>query len=323
MKPVHIAIVGATGLVGRTFLKVIEETNIAFDTLRLFASASSLGKKITVHQHDYTVDTIKPGAFRGIDFALFSAGASVAKQYASQAVQEGAIVIDNSSAFRMQDGIPLVVPEVNMEEAINQPLIANPNCSTIQSVLPLSLLQKAFGLEKVVYTTYQAVSGSGYKGLQALEGDWEGVYPYDIRETCIPEIDVFMDDGYTKEEHKMIEETRKILGLPDLLVSATCIRVPVKIGHGVVIRVTLKQAADIMDVRKALIHPSVVILDQPKEHIYPTSTVAKGTDLVYVGRLRKDLSETHTFLFYVVADNVRKGAASNAVEIMKGLMDHA
>lgn len=320
MKKYNIAILGATGLVGKTFLKVLDEYNINIDELRLFASSRSLGKKIIFKGKDYLVDVVKPGSFKGIDYALFSAGASTSKRYAKQATLEGAIVIDNSSAFRMDPTIPLVVPEVNIVDAYQQKLIANPNCSTIQSVLPLSALDKAFEVLEVTYHTYQAVSGSGYQGIEALNGNGN-LYPYDIKKTCIPQIDDFLDDGYTKEEHKMINETKKILHKDNLKISATCVRVPVELSHGVSIRVKLKQHFELDNVRNVLRNQSgIVLLDQVKKQIYPTSITANNTDAVYVGRIRRDKIDDHTLLMYCVADNVRKGAASNAIQIMEGLI---
>ena len=323
MKEYSIAILGATGLVGSTFLKVLEEYNIPIKDLRLFASEKSKGKVISFRGNDLKVDTVKPGAFKGIDYALFSAGGSVSLVVAKQAVAEGAIVIDNSSAFRMDKNVPLVVPEVNLQDAINQPLIANPNCSTIQAVLPLHALNKKYNIVQVEYNTYQAVSGSGYKGIKALEEETD-FYPYNIKETCIPHIDVFLEDGYTKEEHKMMEETRKILHKNDLLVSATCVRVPVKYSHAVSIRVKLENFTSLKDIRETLKEqPGIVLVDDVLNNKYPTAIEATNTDSVYVGRIRRDTIDKNTVLLYCVADNVRKGAASNAIQIMKGLMDNA
>ncbi len=323
MKTYNIAIVGATGLVGSTFLKVLDEYQIPIGNLRLFASSRSLGRTILFQGKEYPIEVVQSGCFEGIDYALFSAGASVSKVVALQAVAEGAIVIDNSSAFRMDKNIPLVVPEVNLEDAIGQPLIANPNCSTIQSVIPLFALKQAFTINDIQYNTYQAVSGSGYKGLKDLSGETTGFYPYDIKETAIPQIDVFLPDGYTKEEHKMMDETQKILHDDSLRISATCVRVPVKYSHGVSIRVRLGQTVDLEQVRAVLAkQKGITLLDKPQESIYPTSIQATGNDRVYVGRIRKDLFDDSVLLMYVVSDNVRKGAAANAVQIMKGLMDH-
>jgi len=325
MSNVNLAIVGATGLVGRTFLQVIEEYHIEVDQLRLFASANSVGKEIVFQNKTYFVEEITEGCFKGMDYALFSAGGTVSLQVAPQAVKEGAVVIDNSSAFRMDPEVPLVVPEINISDAYQSKLIANPNCSTIQSVLTLFALQP-FGIESVEYYTYQAVSGSGQKGVddleQTLKGNTPQFYPYNISETCIPQIDVFLEDGYTKEEKKMMEETNKILHM-DVPISATCVRVPVKHSHAVSIRVTLQQEVPLKEIRTALEQQEgIIVKDDLSQQIYPVSTLSNGNDLVYVGRIRKDKINPKTVLLYVVADNIRKGAASNAVQIMKGLMNH-
>ncbi|MDA3931875.1 MAG: aspartate-semialdehyde dehydrogenase [Tenericutes bacterium] len=321
MEQYNIAIVGATGLVGQTFLKVIEEYKIPIGQLKLFASPQSKGKTIIFKNKAYQVDTIKEGSFKDVDYALFSAGSDVSLKYAKQAINEGAIVIDNSSAWRMKKDIPLVVPEVNMSDAYNQSLIANPNCSTIQCMPPLKALDQVYGIQSIEYNTYQAVSGAGIKGIQALETK-NNHFPYDIKQTCIPQIDVFMDDDYTKEEHKMIDETKKILHRDDLKISATCVRVPVLYGHAISIRVTLNKTYQIDDIRQLMQDTlGIKLLDQPQKQIYPTSIHATGNDLIYVGRIRRDKINDQAVLLYVVADNVRKGAASNAVQIMKGLMD--
>ncbi|MFA6861875.1 MAG: aspartate-semialdehyde dehydrogenase [Bacilli bacterium] len=326
MKSYNFAVVGATGLVGRTFLKVMAEYHLPVKSLRLFASPKSVGTKLTFEGKEYLLEELKEGCFVGTDFALISAGASVSKIWAKVASDEGALVVDNSSQWRMDKDCALIVPEINIADYHDKSkIIANPNCSTIQSVLPLKALDEAFGLEKVTYTTYQAVSGSGKKGLDDLarceRGEKNQFYPYDISKTCIPEIDVFFDDGYSKEEMKMVNETRKILHLPDLKVSATCIRVPVPVAHGVVIQAEFKKPVDVIKARKALgDYEGIKVLDDPKNHIYPVSTIAAGNDYVYVGRIRKDLAVDNGLLLYTVADNVRKGAASNAVQIVKKII---
>ena len=325
MKSYNVAVVGATGLVGRTFLKVLEEYNFPIKNLVLYASKRSAGSIVNFMGKDYTIVELTEDAFEDCDIALFSAGGSVSKQFAPIAAKKGAIVVDNSSAWRMDDNCALVVPEINMEDVYcNGNIIANPNCSTIQSVLPLKALNDKFGLKKVVYTTYQAVSGSGQKGIDDLKrcknGEKNQFYPYDIANTCIPEIDEFLEDGYTKEEMKMVNETRKILHLPDLLVSATCIRVPVEACHGVMMQVQLDKNFTLDEVREALANqPGVVLYDDVKNHIYPNSLVAKDQDKVYVGRIRYDIANENSILLYCVADNIRKGAASNAVQIALAL----
>jgi len=322
---VNIAIVGATGLVGKTFLKVLEEYNVDIDELKLFASPRSKGKAITFRGKKYKVEVIEEGSFDTIDYALFSAGGETSLKYASQAASEGAIVIDNSSAFRMDKNIPLVVPEVNLEDAYNQSIIANPNCSTIQCMLPLKILQETYGIESIEYNTYQAVSGSGQKGVDDLErtrnGEDPSFYPYNISQTCIPQIDVFLEDGYTKEEHKMMNETRKILHNDSIKISATCVRVPVTHSHAVSIRVTLNSSPTIEELKnKFKSIKGLQLVDNPKENIYPLSTLSNDTDDIYIGRIRQDKINPKSYLLYVVADNIRKGAASNAVQIMLGVM---
>ncbi|MDD3124079.1 MAG: aspartate-semialdehyde dehydrogenase [Candidatus Izemoplasmatales bacterium] len=317
----NIAIVGATGLVGQNFIKVLEEHNYPIGDILMLASCRSTGKIIPFLGCDCVVEELTKNSFKDIDIALFSAGGLVSKEFAPYAVNSGAVVIDNSSQWRMDKDIPLVVPEVNPEDITLEGIIANPNCSTIQSVIPLKALDLAFGVKSVLYSTYQAVSGSGQKGIDDLERtlakEKNTFYPYDISETCIPEIDVFLENGYTKEEMKMVNETRKILHRPDLPISATCIRVPVQVGHGVVIQAELEKAFTVEQIKKTLsAFPGIMLRDDPRNHIYPTSTEAKGTDFVYVGRIRKDLRNQNSVILYCVADNVRKGAASNAVQIM-------
>lgn len=327
MNAYNFAVVGATGLVGRTFLKVLEEYKIPVKNLRLFASPESKGKKLSFLGKEYEVEELKEGCFLGTDYALFSAGGNVSRIWAKAAEKEGAYVIDNSSQWRMDKNCALIVPEINPEDYRGKSrIIANPNCSTIQSVLPLKVIDDLFHVKSVHYTTYQAVSGSGKKGIDDLErtrkGEKNQFYPYDISRTCIPEIDVFFDDGYTKEEHKMIDETRKILHREDLMISSTCIRVPVKVAHGVVIEAQAEKPIDLMKAREAFQkQKGIVLLDDPKNHIYPVSTIAEGTDKVYVGRIRKDLATENGILLYCVADNVRKGAASNAVQIALRLIE--
>ena len=327
MKKYNVAVVGATGLVGSTFLKVLEEYHFPINELRLLASSRSKGKEIIYDGKSYIVEELTKDSFTHIDIALFSAGASVAKEFAPYAVKSGALVIDNSSGFREYDDIPLVVPEVNPKDIVSRGIIANPNCSTIQSVLPLKALDDAFGVNKVEYTTYQAVSGSGMKGKndlkRCLNNEKNEFYPYDISKTCIPEIDVFLDNGYTKEEMKMVKETRKILHKPNLLVSATCVRVPVENSHAVSIAVELDKEFSLDEVRKVLEnYPGIVLVDKPSEHLYPVSTMANGNDLVYVGRIRKNIATVNGLLLYTVGDNIRKGAASNAVQIAKYVIEH-
>lgn len=324
MNSYRVAIVGATGLVGQTFIKILEEYDFPVKSLKLLASYRSVGKKLKFKNKEYVVEELTENSFDGIDLALFSAGGEVSKKYAPIAVQKGVRVIDNSSAWRQVDGVPLIVPEVNFEDYRMNKLIANPNCSTIQSILPLKALEDAYGLSRVFYSTYQAVSGSGQKGkndlVETLKGESPQFYPYNISQTCIPEIDVFMDNGYTKEEMKMVWETRKILHRPDLPVSATCIRVPVLNSHGVSILCELKKDVSVEDLRRTFAEfEGIKVLDDGPNHIYPTSLASNGNDFVYVGRIRKDLASPMGVLFYCTADNIRKGAAANAVQIASRL----
>ena len=318
----NVAVVGATGVVGSTFLKVLAEYHFPINNLVLLASSKSAGKVISYEGKDYVVEELGPDSFKGraLDIALFSAGASVSLEYAPLAAKEGILVIDNSSAWRNDPTKALVVPEVNPEDITASGIIANPNCSTIQSIIPLKALDDKYCLKRVNYTTYQAVSGSGMKGIldleRTLKGEKNEFYPYEIAKTCIPEIDVFLDNGYTKEEMKMVNETRKMLHHPNLPISATCVRVPVFNSHGVSIVCELERDFELDDVRTLLKnYPGLVLVDDPKNHIYPVSTLATGNDLVYVGRIRRDLSRGNSLIFYCVGDNIRKGAASNAVQI--------
>lgn len=324
MREINTCIVGATGLVGQTMLKVLEEYDFPVGRLKLLASKRSAGKVYVFKGKKHTVQELTDTSFEGYDLALFSAGASISKEFAPIARAQGLFVIDNSSAWREDSAIPLIVPEVNLEDYALNRLIANPNCSTIQAVLPLKALQETFGLSRVNYSTYQAVSGSGQKGVQELyrtrQHESPLFYPYDISQTVIPEIDVPLENGYTKEEQKMIDETRKILHQPELPVSATCVRVPIENGHGVSVAVQLEKEFTIEEVRECLRQfPGIRLEDDLAAHKYPTSILARGTDMVYAGRIRKDTSLENGLLFYTTADNIRKGAAANAVQIASAL----
>ena len=325
MKKYNIAIVGATGLVGSTFIEVMQEYKIEVENLYLYASERSEGKVINYLGKEYVVQDLAKARFDNVDFALFSAGGSISAEYAPKFAAGGAVVIDNSSYFRMHDECPLIVPEINLNDyKEGKRIIANPNCSTIQSVLPLYYLDNEFKVKRIVYTTYQAVAGSGMKGINDLKRSREGkgysFYPYDISKTCIPEIDAFLDNHYTKAEMKMVNETNKILH-KNIPISATCIRVPVERSHGVVIQAEFEKEIDIEKAIKALDgKPGVKVVDNIANHGYPVSTIATGNDLVYVGRIRKDLSCKNGLIFYTVSDNVRKGAAANAVQIMVGII---
>ena len=327
MKKYNVAIVGATGLVGRTFLKVLKERNFPVEKLYLYASARSAGKTVNFVGKDYTVIELKDENIKDdIDVALFSAGGSMSKEYAPKFKAKGAIVIDNSSAWRMEKDIPLVVPEANPEALDgHNGIIANPNCSTIQVMPVLKVLADKYGLKRVVYSTYQAVAGSGQKGIDDLEANLKGEpsknYPHQIAFNLLPHIDSFLDYGYTKEEMKMVEETRKILGLPDLKVTATCVRVPVKMGHAVSVNVELEKSFDLKDVFKAFEEKEgVIVKDNVSKNVYPMPIEAEDTDEVYVGRIRRDESVENGLNLWVVADNIRKGAATNTIQIAETLI---
>ena len=327
MKKYNVAVVGATGLVGQTFLKVLKERNFPVEKLYLYASARSAGKIVNFDGKDYTVIELKEENIKDdIDVALFSAGGSISKEYAPKFKAKGAIVIDNSSAWRMEKDIPLVVPEANPEALDgHNGIIANPNCSTIQVMPVLKVLADKYGLKRVVYSTYQAVAGSGQKGINDLEANLKGEpstnYPHQIAFNLLPHIDSFLDNGYTKEEIKMVEETRKILGLPDLKVTATCVRVPVKMGHAVSVNVELEKPFELEDVFKAFEEKEgVVVQDDVSKNVYPMPIVAEDTDEVYVGRIRRDESVDNGLNLWVVADNIRKGAATNTIQIAETLI---
>lgn len=324
-----LAIVGATGLVGQTVLKVLEEYDLPISEYKLFASSRSAGKKVIFMGKQYIVNELKEESFdEGFDYAIFSAGGDTSKKFSPIAASKGCIVIDNSNAFRMERNVPLVVPEVNMEDAFyNEGIIANPNCSTIQAVVALKPLDDNYSIKRIVYSTYQAVSGAGHKGLMELEKTSKGLMPekfaHPIYNNCLPHIDVFMENGYTKEEMKMINETRKILHKPSLRVTATTVRVPVKNSHSESINVEFERDFDLHDVRKLLEGaPGVFVLDDPSTYTYPLATQATGHNDVFVGRIRRDESVPYGLNLWVVADNIRKGAASNAVQILRGLINH-
>ena len=320
-----IAIVGASGMVGRTFLSILEEKGFSHRSLTFFASSRSAGMSIKYQNHDLIVRELNEQSFdEGFDVALFSAGGSTSLKYAPIAESKGCIVIDNSSAFRMNPHVPLIVPEVNGEELkrMTGKIIANPNCSTIQSVLVLNAL-KELKLKRVAYTTYQAVSGSGYQGIMDLErtlnNESPSYYPQPIAHNVIPLIDVLLENGYSKEEVKMMEETRKILNLPDLKVSATCVRVPVKNAHSVSIQCEFEKEFDLNHVKELLnAHPFVKVSN---EIITPRDV--SGQDIAMVTRLRRDLSVDHGLHCFVVADNIRKGAALNAIQILELLFERS
>lgn len=321
----NVAVVGATGLVGSTMLKVLSEENFPIDNLYLFSSKKSAGKTINYCGKDYTVEELKEDSFdgRNIKVALFSAGGSVSEKFAPLAAKAGAIVVDNSSAFRMDPEVPLVVPEINPEDIkLNKGIIANPNCSTIQSVLPLKPIHDKYKIKRVIYSTYQSVSGSGIKGISDLEEETNLAYKYPIKNNCIPQIDVFLDNGYTKEEMKMINETKKILHDDSLLVTATTVRVPVRNSHSISINVEVEKPFEIEDVKKIIAnYPGMILEDDPTNEIYAMPLMAKDKNEVFVGRIRRDFTVENGINLWSCADNIRKGAATNAVQIAKKLLE--
>ena len=328
MKDLKVAIVGATGLVGRSFLKVLEEKKLPISNYTLFARKHSAGNKVAFLGKDYVVQELTETSFdEGFDFALFSAGGDISKKFAPIAVSKGCTVIDNSSYFRMDENVPLVVPEVNIEDAYNNNgIIANPNCSTIQAMLPLKALNDKYKIKRIVYSTYQAVSGAGKSALEDLantNGSKElKKFPHPIYNNCLPHIDSFMENGYTKEELKMINETRKILHEPDLRITATTVRVPVSNSHSESINIEFEKDFHLENLIQTLKDfPNLIVVDNPEKNEYPMAIDATGHDEVFVGRIRRDDSVESGVNIWVVADNIRKGAASNAVQIMEKLIE--
>ncbi len=330
-----IAIVGATGVVGRMMATVLLERGFPIGEIRLLASARSAGTTLPFGGRQVEVQEASPEAFEGADIALFSAGGGASRELAPQAAARGCTVIDNSSAWRMEPGIPLVVSQVNPGDlAAHEGIIANPNCSTMQLVPPLMALRDEVGLERVVVDTYQAVSGTGGKAIAELETQIRAhvagapkeprVYPHPIAFNALPEIDVFLENGYSKEEWKVVTESRKILHLPDLRVSCTAVRVPVFMSHSEAVHVETREPITPQRAREVFAAvPGVVVRDDPASHVYPLATEAAGSDEIYVGRVRTDVSvpDGRGLVFWVVSDNIRKGAASNAVEIAEVLLD--
>lgn len=317
----HLAILGATGAVGRTFLEVLEERESPVDELTLLASERSAGKVIEWRGRQIPVRAPAPGVFRGVDVALFSAGGARSLEWAPRAADEGAIVVDNSSAWRMDPDVPLVVPEVNPEAAADRPrgIIANPNCSTIQVVVALKPLHDAASLTRVVMTTFQSVSGAGETGKAALERELRGEtgdspFTRPIAGNAVPQIGKFDAEGWTEEERKMVNEPRKIMSLPDLALSATCVRVPVEIGHSVEVMIEQERPISREEAIEVLSAAPGIIVHGPAEE-FPTPLAAAGRDEVFVGRIRTDPHRPNVLHFWVVADNLRKGAATNAVQI--------
>jgi aspartate-semialdehyde dehydrogenase len=331
----HVAVLGATGAVGRTMLQVLSERRVNVDRLTLLASERSAGRTVRWGGRDWTVEVPKPGSFRGVDVALFSAGGDRSKEWAPRAADEGAVVVDNSSAWRMDPQVPLVVPEVNARAIADRPrgIIANPNCSTIQMVVVLQAIRKAAGLARVVATTYQSTSGAGETGRSTLQRELTGEglkavklgapvegspFTRRIAGNVVPQIGDFDAEGWTGEERKMIGETRKILDLSDLPVAATCVRVPVEVGHSVQVMVETEREMTLDSLRRALVvFPGILMAGGPEN--FPTPYEIAGRNEVFVGRVRSDPEIPRTFHLWVVADNLRKGAATNAVQILERL----
>lgn len=336
---INVAVVGATGAVGEEFLKLLVERNFPYKTLKLLASARSVGKRLRVGNEELEVEELRPESFAGVDLAFFSAGAGVSREFAPRAVAAGAVVVDNSSAFRMDEGVPLVVPEVNPEDLRwHKSIIANPNCSTIILALPLYALHREVGVRRVVVSTYQAVSGAGARAMQELQDQLRralrgepvtpGILPvasaprhYPIAFNVIPQVDVFAEDGFTKEEWKMVRETCKIFHAPELKVAATTVRVPVLRSHAESVQVELERPVTVDEARDIMGRmPGVVVWDRPEEQVYPMPYQTSGTDPVYVGRVRRDPTVAAGLLFWVVGDQIRKGAALNGIQIAELLL---
>lgn len=332
--PPHIAIVGATGAVGIEMLECLTNLSIPFSKMTLLASPRSVGKIVPFQGEDLVVQELRLDSFVGVDVVMFAAGGSISEAFAPAAAAAGAIVIDNSSAFRMDPEVPLVVPEINPEAAKNRAkgIIANPNCTTIISLMALAPLHRAFGLRAIIASSYQAVSGSGAAGIVELDQQIQAlahgqeiqkeVYPHQIVSNVIPQVDVFLENGYTKEEQKMLNESRKILSLPELKVSCTCVRVPVHRSHSVSITAQFEREVTVAQARAVFgeATPGIQLCDDPAAGLYPTPLDTTGKDDCLVGRIRKDQVLDHALTLWVVGDQVKKGAALNAVQILQLLL---
>lgn len=340
-RSLRIGVVGATGMVGQSFMETLEQRRFPVELLRPFASEASLGKQITLQGKSYPIEILKPGCFESLDLVFFSSGDDISKEWAPQAVKSGAWAVDNSGAFRMDQKISLVVPEVNGhlldfdQPMLNPQIIANPNCSTIQLVVALKPLKDKFGLEDVRVSSYQAVSGAGQPGFDELmalsrshlsgeapSSTVKGVFPHSIAFNCIPQIGSFDDAGFCTEEVKIMRETQKILSAPDLTVSAFTVRVPVTNGHAETAWIKIGQKVEREQIIEALnAFPGIEVQDRPKDSVYPLQSKASGQDPVYVGRIHRDLNDPKTWLMWIVADNVRKGAALNGLQIAERIFD--
>jgi aspartate-semialdehyde dehydrogenase len=340
VKGLHIAVVGATGAVGQQMIRTLESRDLAISELTFLSSARSAGTKVLFKDQEYIVQEAKPESFEGVDIALFSAGGSVSKELAPEAAKRGAIVIDNTSAFRMDENIPLVVPEVNEADLHHHNgIIANPNCSTIQMVVALEPVRQKFGLKKIIVSTYQAVSGAGAVAIQELKEQTKAIINgdnyepkvlpvksesnhYQIAFNAIPQIDKFTENGFTYEEMKMINETKKIMHMPELQVAATCVRLPVETGHSESVYFEIDTPGVSSSEIKELLKnsPGIVLQDDPDNQLYPMPANCVGKNDVFVGRIRKDIDEDLGFHMWVVSDNLLKGAAWNSVQIAESLV---
>lgn len=325
-----LAVVGATGLVGQEILKVLEERSFTFDELYLVASAKSVGQTITFKGKEYKIKGIEEVCKLAPDVAIFSAGGNTSLEWAPRFAEEGTIVIDNSSAWRMDPHKKLIVPEINGHTlTIDDRIIANPNCSTIQMVMALAPLHVKYRLKRIVVSTYQSVTGTGKDAVQQMMDERKGVqgskvYPHQIDMNALPHIDTFLDNGYTKEEMKMVNETRKILGDNKIGVTSTTVRIPAIGGHAESVNVEFYEDFNISEVRSILAStPGVIVQDDPKNNVYPMPINSRGRDEVFVGRIRRDESQPNTLNMWIVADNLRKGAATNAVQIAEFMMERS
>jgi aspartate-semialdehyde dehydrogenase len=334
-KKFNVAVAGATGAVGNQMISCLEERNFPIKSIKFLASSRSVGRKLKYKGRDIAVEELTEASFKGIDIALFSAGGGPSAKFAPFAANDGCVVVDNSSTWRMDPEVPLVVPEVNphaVAQFRNKGIIANPNCSTIQMVVPLHPLHQEYGIKRIVVSTYQAVSGTGKKAIDELDSQTRAilnfkkhenkVYPHTIAFNCLPHIDVFLENGYTKEEMKMVHETRKILEDDTIGVTATTVRVPVFFGHSESINIETKRDVSAREVRALLERtPGVKVVDDPENNQYPLAIDAAGQDFTLVGRIRDDESIENGINMWVVADNIRKGAATNAVQIAEILIN--
>ena len=332
MRRFNVAILGATGLVGQEFIKVLEQRNFPAASVRLLASEASAGRRLKVFGEEVAVEKASPESFKGVELALFSAGTAVDREFGPIAARAGAVVVDNSAAFRMDPEVPLVVPEVNPEDIEwHKGIIANPNCSTIQMVVAINPLHRVTPIKRIIVDTYQSVSGTGREALDELKSQsrliLEGkkaqpqVYPHQIAFNLFPHIDTFLDNAYTREEWKLVQETRKIMHAEDLAISATCVRVPVFVGHSEAVHLEFSRSMSPQEAREILSRaPGVVVVDDPAANLYPTPWEAAGRDEVFVGRIRQDASHPNGLALWVVSDNLRKGAALNAVQIAEELI---